>query len=181
MIRLKRDQSAQAILEIAFILPVLCVMVLGVVDFSRAIYDTQEITNLAGEGAGLASRGSTLQDAANAVFTDSDLNMAKNGCAIVTSVDSPTAGTYQVTGQAYSSTCNYTGGSQVGCMTGQTGCKNNNATVPGPVQTVFTAAPAGYTVYITEVYYNFSSATPIGSFLHNNSLLPAQMSAIAYY
>lgn len=180
MTRFKRDQSAQAILEMAFILPILCVMVLGVVDYSRAIYDTEEITNLAGEGASLASRGSTLQEAANAVIADSDLNMASYGCAIVTSVDNPSSGTYQVSGQASSSTCN-SAKSQVGCVQGTPGCKNNNATVPTAVQNVFASAPSGYTVYVTEVYYNFNAATGLGSFLHGSGMLPSQMYAIAYY
>ncbi len=179
MTRFKRDQSAQAILEMAFILPILCVMVVGIVDYSRAIYDTEEITNLAGEGASLASRGSTLQDAANAVISDSDLNMASYGCAIVTSVDSPSANTYQVTGQASSTTCN-SGTSLIGCVVGTGSCKNNNATVPAGVKSTFGSAPSGYTVYVTEVFYNFHAATPIGSFLPGTAL-PSQMYAVAYY
>ena len=45
----RRDQSAQALLEIAFLLPMLSVLVLGTVDYSRAIYDEQVMTNLAGK------------------------------------------------------------------------------------------------------------------------------------
>jgi len=176
----KRDQSAQALLEIAFILPVMLVMTLGVVDYSRAIYDTEVITNLAGEGAGLASRGTTVSNAVAAVMADSDLNMTNNGCAIVTAVTSPSAGKYQVTEQAYSATCNG-GTSQIGCVLGPVGCKTNNANVPATVQNAFTLAPSGYVIYITEVYYNFSNATSIGSFLKGQALLPSQMYAVAYY
>ncbi len=175
----KRDQSAQAILEMAFILPILCVMVLGVVDYSRAIYDEEVITNLAGEGAGLASRTTSLPNTVTAVVGDSDLNLSANGCVIVTSVSSPSAGHYQVTGQAQSTPCNG-GTSQIGCFPPPASC--GTASIPAGVMSVFTGgAPAGYTVYITEIYYNFSPATGLGSFLHGSGLLPSRMYAVAYY
>jgi len=177
----RRDQSAQALVEIAFILPILCVMTLGVVDYSRAIYDTQVITNLAGEGASLASRATSLPNAVAAVMSDADINMNSNGCAVITAVSSPSAGVFQVTEQQYSATCNGSGRSQVGCVPGALGCKNNNATVPPSIQAAFTLATPNYTIYITEVYYNFSAATGIGSFLKGNALLPSQMYAVAYY
>ena len=176
----KRDQSGQALIELALLLPILAVMLLGVVDFSRAIYDEQVITNLAGEGSNLASRGTTLTDTAAAVVTDSDLNMSADGCVVVTSVDSPTTGTYQVTGQAKSSPCNG-GTSQIGCYPISPTCQSTSATVPAGVQSVFASAPSGYTVYITEVYYNFSPATSLGAFMHSSSVLPSRMYAVAYY
>jgi len=178
MTTFKRDQSAQAILEMAFILPILCVMLLGVVDYSRAIYDEEVITNLAGEGAGLASRSTSLPNAVTAVVGDSDLNLTANGCVIVTSVSSPSAGKYQVTRQAQSSPCNG-GTSQVGCFPPPSSC--GTATVPAGVRTLFASAPSGYTVYITEVYYNFTPVTGIGSFLGSNGMLPSRMYAVAYY
>ncbi len=156
----KRDQSAQALLEIAFLLPILSVMMLGVVDYSRAIYDTQVITNLAGEGASLASRGSSPSDAAAAVMADSDLNMASYGCAIVTAV-TYSSGKYQVTQQAYSATC-AGGTSQIGCAPPPNSC-GTASNLPAGVMSVFTTAPSGYVVYITEVYYN--SARPPASAL----------------
>jgi Flp pilus assembly protein TadG len=176
----RRDQSAQALLELAFLLPILCVMMLGVVDYSRAIYDTQVITNLAGEGADLASRGSSLQNAAAAVMADADLNMASNGCAIITATTySSSTHTYSVTQQAYSATCNG-GTSQIGCAPPTQGC-GTASNLPTGVQNTLSTAPSGYVVYITEVYYNFSAATGLGSFLHGSGLLPSRMYAIAYY
>jgi len=45
---LKRDNSGQALLEVSLLLPLLAVLVLGIVDFSRAIYDAEVIkTSLA--------------------------------------------------------------------------------------------------------------------------------------
>jgi hypothetical protein len=175
-----RDQTAQALIEIAFIMPILCVMTLGVVDYSRAIYDTEVITNLAGEGASLASRGTSPTNAVAAIMSEGDINMNGYGCAVLTAVSSPSAGTYQVVEQAYSTACNG-GTSNIGCLPTQPGCKNNNATVPPAIQDAFKYTKTGYVIYIAEVYYNFSSATGIGSFLHGNGLLPSRMYAVAYY
>src|ERR1700755_796790 len=106
---LRRNNSGQALLELALVLPMLMVFVLGIVDFSRAIYDYEVITNMSGEGSSAASRGTELADAVTAVTTyaGSDINMASNGCVIITSVSSPDGTTYKVNnnGQARSTPC----------------------------------------------------------------------------
>jgi Flp pilus assembly protein TadG len=89
---LKRDQSGQALLEMALVVPMMLVFLLGIVDFSRAAYDREVTTNLAGEGSSIASRGlsggvglqANLAATAALVITDagSDVNMATYGCVI---------------------------------------------------------------------------------------------------
>jgi len=173
----KRDQSAQALLEIAFLLPMLSVLVLGIADYSRAIYDTQVMTNLAGEGSSLASRGTTPANTVTAVLADTDIDLADLGCVVVSSVTSPSSGSYQLTSQTYSSVCNI-GKSYVGCYPAGSGCTSTAATIPAGVQSVLTAN-SGQKVWVTEVFYKFNSATSIGKLL--TTALPSQLYSVAYY
>jgi len=178
MTTLYRDRSGQALVELTLVLPLLLIFVLGIVDYGRAIYDMEVVTNLSGEGSSMASRGTSLGNTAIAVMADADVDMNSNGCVVVTSVASgATPGTYKVTGQATSAVCNG-GSSRIGCFPPPATC--GNANLPVGVQTVL-QANANTTVYVTEVFYNFSAATPVGSFLTNSTLLPSQLYSVAFY
>lgn len=188
---LQRDKSGQALLEFAFVLPMLCIFMLGVVDYGRAIFDSEVIMNLAGEGSSIASRSNLgslaadLQGAANTVMADSDLHMSTYGCAIVTAVQetSTSPATYTITQQqqANNPSCSITVTSRIGCYPTSPSCPNNNATIPTSVRTALSGEPAGSTVYATEVFYSYSYATPVGNFLHNGGVLPSDLYAVAYY
>lgn len=180
--QLALEESGQALVELSVALLLLVVFAFGIIDYTRAIYDTQVIKNLTGEGSSLASRGSTLTNTVLAVVNDAgtgsgaDLNMSSKGCVIVTSVTSPSAGSYRVTAQAISSPCN-SGTSKIGsCPSGTCGA----ATLPPSVQAVL-AANLNTSVYVTEVFYNYSAVTPIGGLLKNAHLLPSQIYDAAYY
>jgi Flp pilus assembly protein TadG len=174
---LRQNNSGQALLELALIMPMLMIFVFGIVDYTRAIYDQEVITNLAGEGSSMASRGGGLAATVAAVWSDADIDMADNGCVIVTSVASPSSGSYKVTGQAYSTVCN-SASSKIGCFPPPSGC--GNATIPTLVQTVVQTS-TNPNAYITEVYFKFTPVTPVGAFLHVSNFLPSQLYSVAYY
>ena len=168
---LKREESGQALVELALILAILLMFVCGIIDFGREVYDQEVINNLSGEGSSMASRGTSLADTAAAVWADSDLSMTTQGCVMVTSVTSPAIGTYQVTGQSSLGTS---------CGTSKIGVISGAATLPASVQTVL-QANLNSTIYVTEVFYQFNSITPIGHLLKSTTLFPSQLYSVAYY
>ena len=176
----KGNNSGQALLEMAFVVPMLLVFVFGLTDFSRAMYDMEVITNLAGEGSSQASRGTTLANTAAAIMTAADINMNAKGCVIVTSVNSPSSGSYKVVEQQSSTTCNG-GVSQIGsCQPNGSGTCTGNASLPPQIKSVLDQSTNIY-IYVTEVTYNYSPATPIGAFLHKSNWLPSQLYRAAFY
>ena len=60
-------ERGQSLVEFAFVLPLLCVLALGVVEVSYALLDQHVITKLTREGSNLISRDTSLQDAATAM------------------------------------------------------------------------------------------------------------------
>src|SRR5262249_24878102 len=85
--RTRTASSGQAAVEFAVIATVLLVLLLAVVDFSRALYSLQVMVGLTRQGSNLASRGDTLAQAASSVVSgDSPLNLDNNGEVIITSV-----------------------------------------------------------------------------------------------
>ena len=160
------DDSGQALVEFAVAVLMVLILVFGLIDFARAIYDQQVITNLTGEGCSLSSRGTSLTDTAAAVLLSAaPLDLGASGRVIVTSIYN-NAGTLQVTGQV--SQGGYVAASKVGIVGGLAHLPS--AAVPQPSQTVF----------VTEVYYQYSSLTPIGKLL-STAILPTQMYDVAYY
>jgi len=160
----RSDDSGQALLEYAISVLVMCILAFGVVDFTRAIYQQQVITNLTGQGANLASRGTALAASASAVVSAADLNISTYGKVIVSSVYN-NSGSVKVTAQVTQGSLTAT--SKIGSV--------------GGVAALPTGAvpPASQTVYVTEVYYKYQPITPIGKLVQ--AALPVQLYDVAYY
>jgi Flp pilus assembly protein TadG len=174
--RTRSGESGQALMEFAIIASMMIILVLGVIDFGRAIYDKEVLSDLSRTGSNLASRGSCggtvslcLSTAGNAVMTEpSDLNMASNGMVIITAVQANSTGTANtIIGQ-------YTQGSVSGA--------SSKVVVGGvPVLPATTPAipPPNQTIYVTEVFYPFTPITPIGKFM--TIVFPPTLYDVAYF
>jgi Flp pilus assembly protein TadG len=181
--RINSDQSGQALVELSFGLVMLCVFVFGIIDFGRAVYDVQVMKNLVGEGSSLASRGTSVPSTVTQVISDAgrDLHMSSNGCVIVTQVTNEGSGSLQVTEQ--SSGGGISGAScksVIGCVSGTGGCSTGNATLPRAAVNALNAEVTGSAIYVTEIYYNYTTITPLPGFV-GSSVLPSQFYAVAYY
>jgi Flp pilus assembly protein TadG len=159
--------SGQALMEFALCASVLCVIMFGVIDVSRALFVGQIVVNLTGEGCALASRGTTLSDTATAVMgASAPLTFNTNGRVIVSSVYNNN-NVLKLTGQ--SALGGLAATSRIGSSIGSTVTLPANAT-----------PQVGQTVFITEVFYTYHSITPVGSFL-NATVVPSQLYDIGYY
>ena len=90
---LKKSDGGELI-ELAIILPILLLLVLGVFEYGRAIHAKNIITNMSREGANLASRtSSTAQQIIDAIaLTAQPLDMTANGMVFITEVRGQGAG-----------------------------------------------------------------------------------------
>jgi Flp pilus assembly protein TadG len=164
--RQRDDQSGQALLEFVFIGTFLLVMAFGLIDFARALIARQVLTNVTREGANLASRGTTMTNALNAVITSAvPLNLNQTGYVILSTVYRNTSGTATVANQVTQG--GYPSTSKIGAV-GQPAALPNTS-IPGTNETVIVA----------EVFYRFVPVTPLGKLL--NVALPTQLYDVAFF
>jgi len=178
---MNREESGQALVELSFVLVILCVFVFGIIDFGRAIYDVQVMKNLVGEGSSMASRTTPITTAVATVVGDAghDLNMSTSGCVMITQVTNEGSGSIQVTAQSSGGGIACT--SKVGCLSGQGSCRNSSATLPTAAVNALNAEVTGSSIYVTEIFYNFQTITPVTGLLGRSGVLPSQLYSVAYY
>lgn len=177
--RFLTTDSGQALVELSFAFVILAVLVFGIVDFGRAIYDVEVMKNLSGEGSSLASRGTTPAATVQTVATNatSAIDLQNQGCVVVTVVTN-TTGTLQITDQA--SQCAIQAASKIGCLQGQSGCGSSTPVLPAAAASALQSEVSGSSLFVTEIFYSYSTTTPITSFLQG-AAVPSQLYSVAYY
>lgn len=167
-------EAGQALLELAISLLVLVTSAYFIIDVSRALYYKQVMRALTGEGSSMASRGTGTLQTAQTVLTDAgtNLDLATRGCIIVTSITNTGSGNtpLRVTDQSFAGSCTAIS-SKVGCYPPPSNC--GTATIPSEA---VSALGEDQSLYVTEIYYTFRPATPIGE-----SIVPGQLYDAAYY
>ena len=69
--KIKADDCGSALVEFAVVAIIMLILVFGLIDFSRAIYDQQVIINLTGEGCSMSSRGTNSPGRASSMASTS--------------------------------------------------------------------------------------------------------------
>jgi Flp pilus assembly protein TadG len=168
----RRDRSGQALVEFMFVASILLLLLFGLIDFCRALSVRQVITSLTREGSNLASRGTTMSDAVDAVVASAaplDIDTA-SGKVIITAVINVN-GAFTITNQVSRGLLTATSkiGTGVGAPVSTTWIPNTAVPIP----------KANKIVYVTEVFYDFKAVTPIGAFL--NFTMPSPLYDVAYF
>ncbi|HVN28551.1 MAG TPA: TadE/TadG family type IV pilus assembly protein, partial [Candidatus Binataceae bacterium] len=113
----------------ALLVPILCLVMFAIIEYSRALNMEQRLVDLTRQGSNMASRGTPLATAASAVASGSaPLNLSSSGAVIITSV-SRVNNLDTITGQATSGSLSVT--SKIGTGVG------NRATMPAGIDDIF--------------------------------------------
>lgn len=174
----RRAESGQALVEFAAVIVMLIALVYGLMDFCVAIYEKQLLTNLSREGANLSARGvgatqaEIMSNALHAVWVESsplNLSNSTSGRLILTAASNTnkTYGGYLVTQQLDS-------GSMSASSVVAPGGINKAANIPTNL-----IVAAGHTIYIAEVFYDYTPPAPLVKLVHIN--LTNRFYDVAYF
>lgn len=156
-------QRGVALVELALVLPILLVLVLGVIDFSRAIQFNNILVNLTREGANLAARTTESPQHILKTLTDtaSPLQMNTDGMMYITKLVGRSDGRARVEEQ-YRRTP--TAG-KTALVSRLWACSSWNASgacnMPPTLPVISLAVPLtnGETVYAVEAFYDYTLFT----------------------
>lgn len=188
------NSRGQSIIEFAVMLPLICVVVLGVVEVGYALLDQQVVNRISREGSNLISRDTSLQDAGTAMASMSsrpvDFNNGSSRLIFSVILRGATVGTanynqlvlyqrYEKGTFSASSKLTTSGG---GSFNGppeytavnvdtNTGLRVTN--VPGTLIPI-----VGGMIYVTEVYTRHTLITPFNRF---GVVVPQTLYSIAYF
>lgn len=166
--RPRRKESGQAFIEFSVVVMVLVVLVFGLIEFGRFIYQRQVVTNLSREGANLVLRNTAPNIAAAAVMNSaSPLAMSTKGRIIMTTVYNSN-GTVKVTSQ-WSTGGLTSAASKIGTVGNKANMPTNTTVIPS----------VGKNLYVAEVYYSYTPITPIGKIL--KLTMPGTVYDVAYF
>src|SRR4028119_1068388 len=138
-----RCERGQAAVELAMVLPILLIILLGVIEFGRAFELKHAVNGLSREAANLAARGATLQQAVTAAMTSgADISLNTLGGVVASRVLS-SGGTVRIDDQEASA--GYGGRSKIGIEGGQVSAID------------VTGLGSGESFYVVEVFYDFNT------------------------
>lgn len=149
--RLGRDDGGQELVELAFVLPVLLIVLLGILEFGHMLDSRHTLSVLSREGANIASRGAPLQDALDVTMQNGgDISLGSLGGGVVSRVqiqDETPRVMDQVASTGYETMS-------------RLGPEGQPATSVASLQ-----LPNGKSVYVVELFYDYQDLTPLGNFL----------------
>jgi Flp pilus assembly protein TadG len=184
--RLGRDRSGQALIEFSLPAVFLILLIFGLIDFAIPIYYREVMINVSREGSNIAARIGTSTPAAavstalvtvvqsaNPLLIMGGAGAKGQGRVIVSAIVSSSGGSYNVIAQA----------AEGGLTAAQAPSKvapNGVGRIPAsnlPKTGIYPQIPYGHTtLYVTEVYYKFHPASPLGGlvrFVMTNELYDA--------
>lgn len=171
-VSIRGRESGQALVEFTFVAMMMCVLVFGLIDASRALLIRQVMVNVTREGANLVSRGTTP---VNAVFAVSQsaapLDISKYGRVIVTTIIRDSDGNLKVTDQQFGG-----GLANTPSKVAPQGIGSSSVNLP-----VSELIPEGHSIAVTEVYYQFTPVTPVGSLMGNFMSSATALYDVAYF
>jgi Flp pilus assembly protein TadG len=190
---LLKDTRGQSVVEMAIMMPLLVIIVLGVIEVSYALLDQHVVTKMTREGSNLISRDTSLADAANALkaMSGRPVNFSSNSKLIFSVVRrGATTGTnnynkdvlyarYEYGAIAGTSAISTRGSGSYG-----TGPEYEATNADGDTNIQVTTLPAGITLstggtlYITEIFTTHELITPFDKFGVN---VPKTLYSIAYF
>ena len=161
-----RERSGQALIEFMFVGFILLFMLFGMIDFCRAISTRQVLINLSREGANLAARGTgstaneSISNAIAAVIGGAaPLSITSNGLVIITAVLNSN-GNFLVTNQIKEGALSNSAPSKV--------APNGIGSTANMPVTAVPIPQTNQTMFVSEVFYKYKPATPIGQLLNFN-------------
>jgi Flp pilus assembly protein TadG len=141
-----RCERGQAAVELAMVLPLLLIILLGVIEFGRAFELKHAISGLSREAANLAARGASLQKAIDVTISNgADVKLSTEG-GVVASRIVVQDGKVIVDDQLASS--GYSGKTKIGLKGAQVGGMD------------VTGLTTGERLYVVEVFYKYTTITP---------------------
>ena len=148
-----RNTRGQAFVELALVLPILVLLLVGVYDFACAIRADNTISNMSREGANLASRTSMApQDIMNTLaMTAKPLDMQNNGMIYITVVQR-TAGQTQILNQTGWQNSNIKN-----TITSRIGTPTPGSPTPPAQNLGSLPLAANQTINVVEVFYYYTN------------------------
>ena len=187
-----RSDGGQSLLELAIVLPLVLVLLLGIIEVGYAMLDQHIVTKLTREGSNLISRDTSIADAVTAMTNMSSrpVNFNDGSSKVIFSVIKrvPTVGAanydkdiiyqrFEYGSLAKSSALAFGGGSFGGAPDYEAANSDNNTSLQ------VTNLPANLTtlggmLYVTEIYTRHTLITPLDRL---GVTLPDTLYSIAYF